>query len=178
MKLIRLSEEHYVVVDKSETKPCQPANICMAHKTKVCDKCCRYLGMVVVKKPDLSEVEEAIYGYSVEKMAIKDLENFFGSNLELTEKGEKWVEGYKIGFNAHKELVKDKLFTIEDVREAIKMAWEADSKDGTVDLNIVLSYGNNNDLRTKWTEEEIIQSLLPKPEWEVKFDEQGKLKLV
>jgi hypothetical protein len=39
------------------------------------------------------------------------------------------------------------------------MAWEADSIDGTVDLNIVLHYGDNNDLRTKWSEEEIIQSL-------------------
>jgi hypothetical protein len=51
------------------------------------------------------------------------------------------------------------LYTEEQVREAIRMAWEADSIDGTVDLNIVLHYGDNNDLRTKWSEEEIIQSL-------------------
>ena len=56
-------------------------------------------------------------------------------------------------------IVECTLYTEEQVREAIRMAWEADSIDGTVDLNIVLHYGNNNDLRTKWSEEEIIQSL-------------------
>ena len=57
------------------------------------------------------------------------------------------------------------------------MAWEADSIDGTVDLNVVLHYGNNNDLRTKWSEEEIIQSLLPKTEWDIEFID-GKIKLL
>jgi len=56
-------------------------------------------------------------------------------------------------------IVECTLYTEEQVREAIRMAWEADSIDGTVDLNMVLHYGDNNDLRTKWSEEEIIQSL-------------------
>jgi hypothetical protein len=59
-----------------------------------------------------------------------------------------------------------KKYNEDDLRKAIKMAWEADSIDGTVDLNIVLHYGNNNDLRTKWTEDEIIQSLKTHtPKW-------------
>ena len=53
----------------------------------------------------------------------------------------------------------------EDLSKAIQMAWEADSIDGTVDLNVVLKYGNNDDLRTKWTEEEIIQSLQKYPRY-------------
>lgn len=64
--------------------------------------------------------------------------------------------GIVIGYNAAKEKYK---YTEEDLRKAIQLAWEADSIDGTVDLNIVLHYADNNDLRTKWSEDEIIQSL-------------------
>ncbi|HMT03721.1 MAG TPA: hypothetical protein PKD00_10580, partial [Burkholderiales bacterium] len=31
--------------------------------------------------------------WEVKQLAIKDLENYFGSNLELNEKGKLWVEG-------------------------------------------------------------------------------------
>jgi hypothetical protein len=131
-----------------------------------------------IKPLSLSEVEEVINGYSVEKMALSEIVNIskkqFLSLGTLANIG----DGYIKGFSVHKELVKDRLFTVEDVRKAIQMAWEADSIDGIVDLNVVLHYGNNNDLRTKWSEEEIIQSLLPKNEWECTIDEQGKLKLI
>jgi hypothetical protein len=77
---------------------------------------------------------------------------------KLTEKDKQFV------FDIEKEVnfsitnpTNIKLYTEEDLRRAIQMAWEADSKDGTVDLNIVLDYGHNDDLRTKWTEDEIIQ---------------------
>ena len=72
---------------------------------------------------------------------------------------------------------KEKKYTEEDLRKAIQLAWEADSIDGTVDLNIVLHYGDNNDLRTKWSEDEIIKSFQPKTEWEVEIvDDKLKLK--
>jgi len=76
---------------------------------------------------------------------------------------DEWVEAKE--YLKHKSATKR--FSEEDLRKAIKMAWEADSIDGTVDLNIVLHYGNNNDLRTKWSENEIIQFLKqPKtPKW-------------
>lgn len=54
-----------------------------------------------------------------------------------------------------------KQFSLKDMKKAIEMAREADSIDGTVDLHIVLNFPNSDisDLRIKWTEEEIIQSL-------------------
>ena len=68
--------------------------------------------------------------------------------------------GYIDGFNTHKNLIKDKLFTIEDMKKAIEMSRQY-PKD-------VAGFSNN----------EILKSLLPKTEWEVEFDEQGKLKLI
>lgn len=56
---------------------------------------------------------------------------------------------------------KIKKFNKEDLIRAIKLAREASSVDGTVDLDIVLSYpGDKSDLRTLWTEEEIIDKVL------------------
>jgi len=67
-----------------------------------------------------------------------------------------------LGFKAYQELVKDKLFTIEDIDNAYIQ--------GKNDESIS---GNKKKMR-----EEYLQSLLPKTEWDVEFDEQGKLKLV
>jgi hypothetical protein len=84
----------------------------------------------------------------LDKLAEK---TFKGDDATTFVQREIWKDGYR--------KAKETLYTEEQVREAIRMAWEADSIDGTVDLNIVLHYGDNNDLRTKWSEEEIIQSL-------------------
>ena len=96
-------------------------------------------------------------GYSVEKMALERLSknngNFAGSK-----------ELYVDGFNTYKELVKDKLFTIEDIINVIRMARECDYDELGVDFDR--------------QEEQIIQSLLPKTEWEVEFDEHGKIILI
>jgi hypothetical protein len=61
------------------------------------------------------------------------------------------------GYNTAKET----LYTEEQVKEAIQLAREADSIDGTVDLDVVLSFpgADNSDLQIKWSEDEIIQSL-------------------
>jgi hypothetical protein len=98
----------------------------------------------------------------------------------ITEESEYWYKA--TGSLTSVEIVKrafsmglkaaTKVYSENDLREAIKMAWEADSIDGTVDLYIVLHYGDNNDLRTKWTEDEIIQSLKQSktPKWFVASD--------
>lgn len=88
-----------------------------------------------------------------------------------TDNGTFYIEELKKLF----ETQSNKQFSLEDMIKAIEMAREADSIDGTVDLHIVLNYPNadNSDLRIKWTEEEIIQSLstqqLPK-EFIVKYE--------
>ena len=75
--------------------------------------------------------------------------------------------------NAHKELVKDKLFTIEDMKTAIQLA-----QNYTVDTQYDEYDVMHEILKHTHSKEMIIQSLLPKTEWNVTFDEQGKLKLI
>ena len=115
-----------------------------------------------IKPLSLSEVEEAIYGYDLTNLSIKATkEQKFANGLHEEVVAQIY---YRRGFNAHKELVKDKLFTIEDIINVIRMARECDYDELGVDFDR--------------QEEQIIQSLLPKTEWEVEFDEQGKLKLI
>ena len=65
---------------------------------------------------------------------------------------------------AKQKAFEDNKYTEEDLRKAIEMAREehdyADNLSGYY-----------------WSKEEIIQSLQPKTEWEVEYDENGKLKL-
>ena len=111
MKLIKLSETHYIVVDDSEksegdyiynpivekimrvTKEMMPHGQKITHSTQPLEEVCctpenqikRYidckgcdrkqLGFNKIKPLSLSEVEELIYGYSVEKMADEILNN-------------------------------------------------------------------------------------------------------
>jgi len=179
-KLLKLSESHYIVVDDSEIKEgdwvingnnkifqytkesISGINYCkkITHSTEpleVVDFICNsgevqeeILDYKEIKSLSLSEVEEAINGYSVEKMAEKNFGTFgIGKERALC---------WEAGFKAHQELVKDKLFTVEDMREAFEAGTKCED----------------------WIDdkEEYIQSLLPKTEWDVEFDEQGKLRLI
>lgn len=92
-----------------------------------------------IKPLDINEIEELIYGYSVEKIinttnTPKDFDQYT------------YDKGIEFGFKAAMEINKDKLFTIEDMEKAIDMAW-----------------------REEYSSEEIIQPLLPKTEWEVEI---------
>lgn len=108
-----------------------------------------------IKSLSLSEVEEAINGYSVKKM----VERLY--SRVISENEYDFRRGFEIGFNAHKELVKDKFILSEkDIYRIIDMARKDDGVDGY------------------YHQSEIIQSLLPKTEWGVEFDEQNKLKLI
>lgn len=195
-KLIKLSETHYIIVDDSEIKvgdwfwtpikrsieqcvkklliikgsqndieqfkithSTQP----LEHGTEPFDNGVQYQKIFNKIRPlSLPEVEELIYEHNVEKLA----ESANGYSVYGKPLGEKYLafnEGYQSGFNAHKELVKDKLFTEQDLREAISLAWNY----GRMGQNNLKDCGNS-----------IVQSLLPKCEWGVELDEQGKLKLL
>lgn len=129
-------------------------NVCWDCRGKITDKGVCFCNNEV-KNISLSEVEEAIYGYSVEKMA----ENYSKEGCWPGVRKKSYIEG----FNAHKELVKDKLFTVEDMKKAISLAW---------------NYGQKSENNLTDSMDVIIQSLLPPTEWKVTFDEQGKLKLI
>ena len=186
MKLIEVVKDvHYIVVFDSEITKVPCWNI--AHRTIVTPTDVEWsksnkdnlrviaysFGKVmtgVINKP-LSEVEEVIYGYSVEKMAkeygkqLSQIQTKYGMPVS----GHNSVTAYKLGLKAHQELVKDKydsvLPMLLDLRNILKQC-ESTSV-GQTQINIKLI-----DL------ERLIQSLLPKTEWDVEFDEQGKLTLL
>lgn len=110
----------------------------------------------------------------VEKLGIERAieRRWHPNSLETRRVANEIITAVSYGFNKAREKYK---YTEEDVRNAIQLAWEADSIDGIVDLNIVLHYGDNNDLRTKWSEDEIIQSL-SQPKIPVEFECEMKFK--
>lgn len=110
-----------------------------------------------IKPFSLSEVEEAINGYSVEKMANSHCEE--QNRLSNPHDHNSFIEG----FNAHKELVKDKLFTVEQLYTAFSCGrtYEKSNRQGVGQSELV----------------DYIKSL-EKTEWDVEFDEQGKIVLL
>ena len=174
MKLIKLSDTHYIIVDDSEIKEgdlvrwSKDFNVGqtvdsinkdwsewkkITHSTEPLEN---------VKTISLSEVEEVIYGYSVEKMAKNE--------FPVDKYQQDWAfrrMGFVKGFKAHQELVKDKMFTVEDIRKAMFEVYKngiRSSKEGKESFSEISN--------------RIIQSLLPKTEWLIEFDEQGKITLL
>ena len=99
------------------------------------------------------EVEELIDGYSVEKMA----KYHYGNNRGTRE----FEDGFMLGFKiAHKELVKDKLFTVEDMKEAF-------------DAGAIWEGGEAGESKEESFNRQL-KDTFPKTEWNVAFDENGK----
>ena len=190
-KIIKLTDTHYIVVDDSEikegnwvcniqrpyAKQCQDIDVDyynrrndvfkkITHSTQPLEpsiKSDRHDNpeeFVLIKPLSLSEVEEAINGYSTYELFKK----IDGS----CEKGqyEHWL--FEQGFNAYKELVKDKLFTVEDM---LNFSWWLNKNLGQYssdeNAHFELKYFN------QWK-----KLNPPKTEWDVTFDEQGKIKLI
>lgn len=198
MKLIKLSDTHYIVVDDSEIKEGDFYVIFDISNNPYIYKCYKiendrvYYGnitsddiknckkithstqplepslksdnntlkdFIFIKPLSLSEVEEVIYGYNVENMAIEESNKII---IDRNGNPDKTLVSYYIkGFKAHQELIKNKLFTVKDIRKAYYQGHKS-------------GLGSANSL----TFEQFIQSLLSKTEWDVEFDEQGKLKLI
>lgn len=154
-----------------ETKPCRCRYGSFMTSSHPCRKECEHPKLCYdkIKPLSLSKVQEAIYGYSVEKMA----DNQLGNNLAPAVGA---YEAYIRGFNAHRELVKDKLFTIEDIVKPFGEAFTKFINDGGV-------IGSSEEW-VQWQNvvdwfPNYIQSLLPKTEWEIKeITPEGKIVLV
>ncbi len=182
--LIKLNEQHYIVVDDSEIKDVRPykgrwhyekgvaINQFPTYLTDLSE--CKLIThstqpellgegwMQSVLPLLLSEVEEAINGYSVDELYAEHKKTF------IWEPAKESSFHFKAGFNAHKELVKDKLFTVEDIEKAIDKAYSK----GLAKPNS----GRLSDVPK--VQSEIIQSLLPKTEWEVEITPEGKIVLL
>jgi hypothetical protein len=202
-KLIKISETHYIIVDDSEIKegdyhvatriiksngvnaiaytdkeqleaiakiggakkithstlPLENVGFIISKEEEIVPSLCFYN----IKPLFLSEVEEVINGYNVQTMADEATNEVREENADYIFK-DVYKEFYKDGFNAHKELAKDKLFTIEKAIEILEKE----------------TYGQGSVNRDEYKARVIskLQSLLPKTEWNVEFDENGKLKLL
>ena len=185
-KLIKLSDIHYVITDDSEIKigdwMIELLNKVIiqvkvegndysnstfkkiTHSTPIG----RLSAMLKagVKEISLSEVEEAIYGYNVDKMALeKDIKNNAEDWIynQLSESpsedisfcAEACEDFWKAGFKAYQELIKDKLYNIEQVFDAIGLA-------------IGLWSPTYASFEQGW-KDKIIQYLLPKTEWNIEI---------
>lgn len=114
---------------------------------------------VLIKPLSLSEIEEAIYGYSVDSICEKEF------NIKNPSDETRWKKAlWKDGFKAHQELVKNKLFTVEDMMDAMGFAAAMDNKKPIQHLK-------------KEAEEYIKTKKLPKTEWECCISD-GKLVLL
>ena len=180
MKLIKLLDDHYIVVDGSEIKE---GDSCYDYYTKSIQQSIpnvndgnaeeyfkkithsnKPLGFLqeegfttsnlkpdwsTVKELPLSEVEEAINGYSTYELFKK-----IDGTCEK-DQYEHWL--FKEGFKAHQELTKDKLFTIEDMREAF---FDMQYPHSEIDFQYLLARRGY------------------KTEWDIEFDEQNKIILL
>ena len=170
-KLIKVSNNHYIVVDDSKLKEGDwkyhhalgirkalvdgnyTNNFKITHSTQPLEEVVWWeretrkskLGFDKIKELSLPEVEEVIYGYSVEK-----INPCIGIDFRV-----EWNNGFK----AHQELVKDKLFTLDDIRKS---------------MNYGMYY---MEYHTEIAHEQFIKSLLPPTEWNIEFVD-DKIKLV
>ncbi len=176
MKLIKLSEEHYIVVDDSEIKegdwvfnekskeiyPITLVEEVVYYKKKVThstqpiepNSLHRKYDFINIKPLSLSEVKELIGEVDVEKMVEeKYTKKDFVPNEILIRKIA-WINGYNQALwdNKHKK------YTEEDLRKAIITTRQRVQAVGSVDV------------------EGVIQSLQPKTEWKVEIID-GKLTL-
>jgi len=174
MKLIKINTDHYVVVADSEIKEGDWTSTeeNTIHQVDYVDAYTKINGWkkithstqpleegttihdiehkrwILIKYIDLQEIKELIGEVDIWQK-FKEID---GS----CQKGEyeHWL--FESGYNQALEDNKEKKYTEEDLKRY---------------HNIMCLHGNKKG-------EEFIQSLQPKTEWEVEFDEQGKLKLV
>lgn len=201
MKLIKLSEEHYIIVHKSDIRDgdfvITPNGVVKAgvkngevgwvnkngdfacfvtEGIKITHSTQPFKDFVPLTINDmglgyipLSEVQEAIHGYDVEKMAENYVNKNYPDYLTQKEKAAA-IEDIVWGFNAHKELVKDKyILSKEDIKREAKIFFELYRTNCFDDEELEQEFERILNLRLK--------NLKP-IEWEVEFDEQGKLKIL
>jgi hypothetical protein len=184
-KLVKISDTHYVIVDMSEkgrkgynynfalnkidnlsrnydesysensflrkiTHSTEPLELT---KTVTVDK----LVFNKIKSISLSEVEEVINEYNLDDLIF----NKFNKQDKYT--FNEFKDVFILGFKAHRELVKDNLFTLEDMKKISQAAFTVKSNNETL-----------IDDFDKWFNKKM-QSLLLKAEWDLEFDENGKM---
>lgn len=173
MKMIELNEDHYIVVDDSEIKKHDwyfnhpNKEICQSffnriplefgkcekitHSTKRIEKLDNgdYV-FIIINELNLYKVKALVGKVDVEELA----EQYAKAHSIYESAQDDVAYGFREGYNQCLEDNKDKKYTEDDLRNAMRLFHD----------------------RTIKTMDEVIESLQPKKEWEVTF-ENGKLKL-
>ena len=184
MKLVKITDDHYIIVDDSEIKedcyalhegPLGEREIVTANGQCKLDKKITYStipkGMMLmegVKRLSLQEVKELLGEVDVEKKAEEwflinqyNQQDMIHSHIipEYITTKNLWVTGYNQAIEDNKE----KKYTEEDMIECWKYA--------SIDKHQVFGDHIGDQYLS------FIRSLQPPTSWEVEFDSQGKLKL-
>ena len=190
--LIKIADDHYVVVNDSEIKegdmsllivdgfapmrlvhfePVQEGYIGkkITHSTQPFEdvglntSMGNQLGFDKIEPMYLSEVKELIGEVDVEKKAkdeyVDHLHNPFFKAAPM---------GYIKGYNQALEDNKERKYTEEDIIEVVRLSLE------DAETSVLWS----KEWYPRKLADKILQSLQPKTQWEVTFDEQGKLRLL
>lgn len=180
-KLIELENEFYVI-DDSEIMDIVPfKGMWHIEKGSMVNQFPSYLtdlsecnlithstkGLEGVTKLDKSEIEKLIYGYSAEEMA-KPTRMLYGMDFEY------W--NFIRGFKEHQKIAKDKLFTKEQIEEAMLQALRYGYAARCTALNTEELLVN--DFLENKTNDLIISNLHMKTEWDIEIDDLGKIKLL
>lgn len=166
-KLIKLSETRYIIVDDSEIKEGDYYYLKSVATKNMILKSSEFKTSSNCKKITHStqSLSDKPHYAAYDIITLQEVEELFNCNntMELARESaidnnydvdnDTYKHGFVEGFNAHKELMKDKLFTVEDVMKFYKHV-----KTHTV--------------------KEAMDLILQKTEWLVEFDKQGKLKLI
>lgn len=167
-KLIKISKTHYIIVDNSKIKK---RNWVYSFRDKWINRCVNTMPVFeitlkckkithsfgkelegVINKP-VSEIEEIIYGYSINEIAIKYEKEKFDGDL-----GEYPAGIFIDGFETCKELEKDKLFSRSDLWWAYVRGFQA-----------------NEEKKEPLSDFEEVFKSLQKTEWDITIDGQGKI---
>ena len=193
MKLIKINQDHYVIVDDSEIKE---GDWYYQHNPygSVIDKCddkspfvaksARYIWENKGKRITHSTKPESFgdgWMQSIKPLLLSEVKELLGE-VDVDKKTEEFAKhhsiydsaqddteyGYREGYNQCLEDNKEKKYTEHDLIKAMTLISKFSLK--TPDLCYTDKYGD--------MEYKIISLLQPKTEWEVEFNENGKLKLI
>lgn len=194
MKLIKLNEEHYIIVDDLVTDvndldiwvydddydepliyktdedffKAGKSAWKITHSNNPLEKIVTENSFKNYAFISTQEIEETIFGYSLKKIANESFEDM-GYHSTVTPYEEKQFKlGYKHGFNAHKELVMARFLSTQLYSNENHLEW--------IYNRLIEVHGENSNYDYMIEFKKIIQSLQPKTEWNVEFIS-GKLTL-
>lgn len=126
---VTLNRFDYYLDDTDIQRPCSPINVCMAHVSKICDKCGKYKGLKVIATDDSNiELPQIINeDLSISDLALKSI-GIIQDKVPLREDFITDVQwGFMNGFiNGYEQSQESHPYTLQDMVDFAK--WIADFK--------------------------------------------------